>query len=221
MCTIQKAPLLVFFIGLLLSQVLSSGKIEKKLIIYGGLLFFLLVIMQAFYSGTLNFAFTFFHAIFRLAHAAPFYYVLYPDFLSFQGFNYGLGLLGVMTEITDNLRVMEYMYAGSGVDFEGSATAAAHIRGYTHGGWHAYVSSVYLVSLVLGLVNWFIRFSKGPILFSLAVQGLICAYFLSQTSFRGAVLESYGYIWAFVVLFAIFAVSDILPTKPKRGVADV
>lgn len=217
--SIQKAPLLVFFIGLALSHVLLKGKIEWKQVAFGGFIFALFLITQAIYSGTTNAFFAISHLVFRLAHAAPFYFVLYPETLPYQELNYGFGLLGIMTTITDNQDVYNQIYLNVGNSTQGSATAAAHIRGFTHGGWLAYALSLVAVSLVITFVNQIIKNIKGPIAFSLGVQGLICMYFLTQTSLRGAILESYGYFWSIVVVASIFLLGNLVPKK-RRAVSN-
>ena len=210
--TIQKAPLLIFFIGLIFCRMLLTMYLSFRTFIYFILVFFILIILQRTYSGDFNIAFAFFHVIYRLSHAIPYYFTLFPDSIPFQEFNYGFGLLGVQTVVMDNIRVYEFMYEGS---INGSVTAAAHVRGYTHGGWYALIASLFIVSIVLSFVKWLVLNFRGAAGFSLSVQGLICVYMLTQTSVRGALLESYGYIWAFYLIGMVVFFSIILPYKEK------
>ena len=179
------------------------------------MLFSVFALAQALTSGFLNFFFAFFHLVFRLSVSAPFYFTLYPDLIPFQEFNFGIGLFGIATAISDNQDVFNFMYTDVVASTQGNVTAASHVRAYTHGGWLPYFVSQFIVAAVCVFINSVRNGLAGPIAHSIVVQGLLTMYMLSQTSIRGALLESYGFIWCLGFFILVFIVSSLLPRTSK------
>jgi hypothetical protein len=71
-----------------------------------------------------------------------------------------------------------------------------------------------LFVILIGKVHTCIR---GPLVFALYMQGLMTMYYLTQTSVRSVLVESYGLGFAIVAVFPLWVCSKILPVNVQRG----
>jgi hypothetical protein len=108
--------------------------------------------------------------------------------------------------LNDNVRVFQYMYPQV-LWVQGAAAAPAHVRAFAQGGFTAAIFVLLLTGVLIALIGRLKNVSDRPLLFGLYIQGLICLYFLTQTSLRGAFIESYG------LKYACFALGMLWVTR--------
>jgi hypothetical protein len=109
----------------------------------------------------------------------------------------------------DNLVIFDYMYPGV-YWTQGAAAGASHIRAYTQGGVVWACVAVVITWLFIRLLGRMRKSLSGPVGFAVLVQSGVTLYYLTQTSLRGAVLESYGLIWGVIPLVALVLLSSTL-----------
>lgn len=207
--SVQKAPLLIYLIGVLISLAYLDKLRIYRLAMFGILGLVLLTFMQSYYEDDWTASMSVMHTIFRLSSSFIYYVTVYPQNEAYQSINYGLGLLGFGVTMRDNLVVFDYMYPGI-YWTQGAAAGASHIRAYSQGGivWASIV--VVIIWLFIRLLGRMHKSLSGPLGFAVLVQAGVTLYYLTQTSLRGAVLESYGLIWGVIPLIALGLLSFIL-----------
>lgn len=207
--SIQKAPLLIYFIGVAIGLAYLGKLKVHRLVILGILGVTLLTFMQSYYVDDWSSLMTIFHSIFRLSSSFIYYVIVYPQYEPYQSINYGLGLLGFGVSMNDNLIIFDYMYPDV-FWTQGAAAAASHLRAYTQGGVVWACVALVIVSLFIRFLGCLRQSLSGPIGFAFLVQSGVSLYYLTQTSIRGAFLESYGLLWAVLPLFFLIVLSSIL-----------
>jgi hypothetical protein len=214
LATVQKMPTLVFAMGIYIAWSLLKGVRAGATIamLLGAVA--LVTALQQSYVASWTLTDSFGHMVFRMASSFPYYMKVYPDILPFQAHKFGLGLLGIGVSPIDNLQIFNQMYHVEVV--QGSAAAAVHLRAYSHGGLHWAVFSLVVVALFIRLAGRVAGGGLNPIKYAFMVQSGLTVYYFSQTSLRGALLESYGIRWAIVVL-GLLVVSSQLITRVRGG----
>jgi hypothetical protein len=207
--SVQKAPLLIYLIGVMIGLAYLGKLKVYRLAMFCVLGLVLLTFMQSYYEDDWTVLMSVFHSIFRLSSSFVYYVAVYPQHEAYQAVNYGLGLLGFGVTMRDNLVVFDYMYPGV-FWTQGAAAGASHIRAYTQGGviWVCLV--VVITWLFIRLLGRMSKSLSGPVGFAVLVQSGVTLYYLTQTSLRGALLESYGLIWGIIPLFALVLLSTIV-----------
>lgn len=205
----QKAPILIYLFSIFICLLLLRKINLKRTIFFAAVGLSFLTYMQSYYVDDWSFLDSIAHFVFRVGSSFPYYLYIYNEIVDYQAFNYGFGLFGLGVTAVDNLVVFNYMYPDV-TWTQGSSTAAAHIRAYTMGGVGPSVLSLFLVSLFIHFIAKLGPLINNPLVFSFVVQGFVALYFFSQTSIRGALLESHGLIWSAFVLFVWAGFSKIL-----------
>ena len=193
--TIQKAPLLVYFLGTLISLLLLQKIRFVGTAVFGLLGLTALTFLQYFFLNKIDFFAAFIHSVFRVSQSFIYYLSIYPHLEEYQAFNFGLGLLGIETVINDNIVVASYMES-SMTWTTNMAAGSSFVRAYSHGGFFPTSVVSILTFLVIHAAGKLVDVDDNPLLFAVKVQLCITLYYLTQTSFYGALLESYGLIWA-------------------------
>lgn len=207
--TMQKASLLIYLIGVVIGLAYLDRLKVYRLAMFGALGLYLLTFMQSYYVDDWTALMSVFHVIFRLSSSFIYYVTIYPQHEAYQPVNYGLGLLGVGVSIRDNLVVFDYMYP---LVFwtQGAAAGASHIRAYTQGGILWASAALVIIGLFIHLLGRMRKSLSGPVGFALLVQSGVTLYYLTQTSLRGAFIESYGMLWGVLPLVLLVVLSSIL-----------
>lgn len=209
LASIQKAPLLIYLIGVVIGLA-HLGKLKaSRFFIFGIVGLSLLTCMQSYYVEDWNALFSVLHSIFRLSSSFIYYVTIYPQYEPYQPVNFGLGLLGLGVSLKDNLVVFDYMYPGV-FWTQGAAAGASHIRAYSQGGIFWAVVVLIIISLFIRLLARLQKALSGPVGFAVLVQSGVTLYYLTQTSLRGAIFESYGLIWGLIPLVALVMLNSIL-----------
>jgi hypothetical protein len=212
--TIQKAPLMVYFFGCCLA-LLILGIARKLLIVAVAVGLAVLSVLQLLFQSDWTPIDTLNLILFRVASSFPFYATLFPSVLPHQGFGYGLGMLGFGTRADDNLIVFDYMYPNIRW-VQGAAAAPAHMRAFAAGGYIGAIAVLLLIGLFVILVGKLRACIRGPLVFALYMQGLTAMYYLTQTSVRGVLVESYGLGFAIVAVLPLWVYSNIVPVNLQR-----
>jgi hypothetical protein len=207
--SVQKAPLLIYLIGVMIGLAYLGKLKVYRLAMFGVLGLVLLTFMQSYYEDDWTVVMSVFHSIFRLSSSFIYYMAVYPQNEAYQSMNYGLGLLGFGVTMRDNLVIFDYMYPGV-YWTQGAAAGASHIRAYTQGGVVWACVAVVITWLFIRLLGRMRKSLSGPVGFAVLVQSGVTLYYLTQTSLRGAVLESYGLIWGVIPLVALVLLSSTL-----------
>src|SRR5205085_9737597 len=102
--------------------------------------------------------------------------------------------------------VARYMYPDA---LNGAAMAApAHVQAYAEGGVLNAMLAVAAVGVLLAVVAYLHRRSAASAIWhGLYMQGLVAVYYSTQTSFRGLLWHSYGYLWSGGALVMLAALS--------------
>jgi hypothetical protein len=207
--SMQKAPLLIYLIGVLIALAYMGKLKVYRLAMLGVLGLSLLTFMQSYYVDDWTVLMSVFHSVFRLSSSFIYYVAVYPQHEAYQPVNYGLGLLGVGVSMRDNLVVFDYMYPDV-FWTQGAAAGASHLRAYSQGGIIWASLATIIVWLLIRLLGRLRKSLSGPVGFALLVQSGVTLYYLTQTSLRGAALESYGLLWGVIPLVALVVLSSIL-----------
>jgi hypothetical protein len=207
--SMQKAPLLIYLIGVAIALAYMVKLKVYRLAMLGVISLSLLTFMQSYYEDDWTALMSVFHSVFRLSSSFIYYVTVYPQHEAYQPVNYGLGLLGVGVSMRDNLVVFDYMYP-SVFWTQGAAAGASHLRAYSQGGIIWASLATVIVWLLIRLLGRLRKSLSGPIGFAFLVQSGVTLYHLTQTSLRGAVLESYGLLWGVIPLVALVVLSSIL-----------
>jgi hypothetical protein len=218
LCTYQKGPIFI----LLVSLALGYAALRKVRWMHvaaavggGGLL---LIVLQFIFLGELSAAASLPQIIFRMADSFPFYVSLYPNVIPHSGMNYGLGLLGWGVIQLDNLQVFDYMYP-SVQWVQGRAAAPAHIRAFAQGGYPWMLLVLVLIGIGIRFTAMLRRKVNGPLTFSFFIQALVALYYVTQTSVRGALLESTGVVYGVFAIALLWGISQFLDAalRPARS----
>lgn len=207
--SVQKAPLLIYLIGVLIGLAYLGKLKVYRFAMFGVLGLSLLTFMQSYYVDDWSALMSISHSIFRLSSSFIYYVAVYPQNEAYQPVNYGLGLLGIGVSMRDNLVVFDYMYPDI-FWTQGAAAGASHIRAYSQGGIVWASMALVLIWLFIRLLGRLRKSLSGPVEFAVLVQSGVTLYYLTQTSLRGAVLESYGLVWGVIPLLALVVLSSIL-----------
>lgn len=207
--SIQKAPVLIYMIGFSLSLIVLNKMKFFHFLFYFSMTLIIFLFLQSLYTDELVLILDVAHIIFRVAQSFPFYLSIYPSLEAFQSFNYGLGILGLGTTINDNLVVGAYME--SAIDWTDNAAAgSSHLRAYSQGGLFPSLLSLFFVLIFIRICAKLNKLSFGASIHGLIIQAYITLYYMTQTSFRGAIIESYGIFWVFTTLAALYFIQKIL-----------
>ncbi|MFO1021004.1 MAG: hypothetical protein U0903_09940 [Planctomycetales bacterium] len=212
MTLVQKSPVIIFMVFQ------GIACVEMKLIRWQGMIAMfcgivgMLNLMQSFYLQDWDYARSLNLMIFRMAHCYPYYMAVYPDVLPFGGIDLGLHLIGIGEASRDNFDVFKYMYPQI-TWVEGATPGPAHVRAYSQGGeWFA-LFTLALIGFALKAVGSLRGRINGPVSFAFYIQSLVFVYYLTQTSFREAILSCYGLFWAFIGIIPL-----VLFNQPPREV---
>jgi hypothetical protein len=212
---VLKGPLLIYFfqiaLGLVVLRVVRGWVLAISAV--GGVL--LLSAIQSLYLSDWTTLATVSLIIFRMADSFPFYVNLFPRYLSFTGWNYGLGLFGLGIPIDDNLRVFDYMYPS--VDWvQGASAAPAHVRAYALSGMLSAIAALFLIALFIVCIAAMKRNLGSALQFGLYLQLLISLYYLTQGAIRSILVESYGVIFCFFVLGMLLLASITVQSAARN-----
>jgi hypothetical protein len=211
LCTVQKAPLFVYAFSIV-ACLLSLGVVRVWLLVLLSAGFLsALTFLQTVFIGDWSILQSIVLIVFRMAGSFPYYLSVYPKQIPYMGMNFGLGLLGWGITLDDNTRVFDYMYPQI-LWVQGAAAAPAHVRAFAQGGPLAAVLLLLLIGGFIAVTARLKAIADRPLLFALYVQCLVCLYFLTQTSLRGALLESYGLKYAVFSLGSLWLWRKVVKT---------
>jgi hypothetical protein len=202
---VQKAPLLIYVLAITCGLVLLKVLRPWMSIAGGVACVALLTFLQSYFAQDWSAARSALHIVFRLATSFPFYVGLYPSHMPYLGVNYGFGLLGWGVTLDDNLRVFDYMYPDV-IYVQGASTAAAHVRAYAQGGLLCALVVLVIIGYGTAWVSRRWERELNPYSFAAQLQVLVTLYYLTQTSLRGALLESYGLRYIVPVFVTLYCV---------------
>ncbi len=206
---VLKGPLVLYIMTLCLGSVVLRLVRPVTLVAVGIACVFAVTALQVLLTGSWSLAATAFLLIFRMAHGVPYYVALFPGKVGFLGTNHGLGLLGIGGANNDNLLVFDHMYPN--INWVQGATAApSHLRAYSQGGYPAALAVLFITACLIVLLGRWRERSGGPVAFAAYVQGLVAIYYLTQTSLRGILVESYSVVFIALPLAAVLALTQIV-----------
>ncbi|MBV9083684.1 MAG: hypothetical protein JOZ62_13475 [Acidobacteriaceae bacterium] len=216
LATVQKSPLFVYMLGIFLALVTIGALRIWVIPVIAGTGMLVLTALQTVFLGDWSTLQSLSLIIFRMASSYPFFVNLYPKHIPYLPLNFGFGLLGWGTTLDMNIRVFDYMYPDI-FWVQGHAAAPAHICAFAQGG----IAPALLVMLLIGGAIVFVgrlrsRVANSPVLFGVYIQGLIALYFLTQVSLRGALLESYGLLYAVLPVAALMGVRGVIVLAVAR-----
>ncbi len=231
----QKAPLVIFYISILVGiSMLIKVKLKYTLLV--PLLILVIVnTLQIFVQGNdgWNMLLSVFHTIFRAPASIPFYVNYYPGQLPFVGPDFGiLARLHIPTkEAIDNIEMHTIIWGQFLEEFgvTGSVAAPFQFRAFAQAGFYFAIFNVILVSFFLSILGWIYKtelLGNHAITHAFFTQSLIVLYFLSQTHIKDCLWSSYGIIWIIQGYLLLLAVAIIFrkrnniisgPEKPSAG----
>lgn len=213
--SLQKAPLLTYGLGLTYA-LFSAGVLNfRRLLAGAGIGLFALTSMQSQYVLNWSFMDSLHHVVFRIASSFPYYIDLYGNHAEYLELYLGLGLFGIGVTLSDTISVFEYMYPDV-VWVVGHAAAAAHVRAYSHGGMPAATLAIIWVAVIIIFAKSFRIRHASALGFAMFIQLGITSYYLTQTSLRGALIESYGLRWVVIPIVLCVIAKVVLGTKGRR-----
>jgi hypothetical protein len=207
--TVQKAPIFVFLVSLVLGYTVLRGVRPVLLLalVIGG--FVLLNLFQVFVLGEWDALQGMFLVFFRMANAFPFYVNLYPAVLPFEGVDLGLDLIDLAKRPSEVETVFNYMYPDISWT-QGAAPAAAHLSAYAQAGLLYALLTLIFIGLFFRLFAWLGSHGRGYLAYAFFVQGLSVAYYCTQINLRGVLITNYGIAWALATLALLIAASAIV-----------
>lgn len=207
--SVQKAPIIIYVIGVVIA-IIYLGKLNFfRAIVFSVVGVGGLTIMQFYYQDDWTLLDSISHLVFRVSSGFVFYTSIYPEFEPWQSIAYGFGLFGIGVTMEDNQVVFDYMYRDVAW-VQGAAAAASHLRAYTQGGVIWAMAVQVMISIFITFVGRLHKFIYNPIAFAILVQSCLSLYYLTQTSLRGAFLESYGLIWGVDIIVLLIFLIGIL-----------
>lgn len=151
----------------------------------------------------------------RGAGPALHYIAVFPDLHPFYKIDIGQDSIvgGEMPD--DNKVVWRYMYP----EMPGTVTASANFVLYSQGGILVALFGMATIGAILATCWHFILHSQGaPNLRSLAgITLLLFVLHLTVDSLRASLIVSYGFGWAFALLFTVFGIEQIAQALASRG----
>jgi heme/copper-type cytochrome/quinol oxidase subunit 4 len=146
------------------------------------------------------------HLLLRMPSAYLYYLECFPGTVPFFGSDWLGSLTGHGVDPATPFVIARYMYPDA---IAGAAMAApAHVQAYAEGGVLNALFAVGAVAVIVALAGKLYRRSReGAVMHAAYIQALVALYYLTQTSFRGAIWHSYGYVWSAGALAALAVVS--------------
>jgi hypothetical protein len=218
--TYQLAPLAVFVIALVLSAEqlgYFTLNARRAFFVIGGL-FGMILVANAVKSGRFDLLDAMSAFIFRMPLAFPFWITAFPDSIPFSGIDWTGPLFGRGPDPGNSFVIAQYMYPRSPL---GSAmTAPAHVSAYAQGGLMYSIVMMIVIGLIVAGVSRLRGIAgSSSVWHAMYIQSLVMLYYLTQSSLRGAIWDSYGLYWSIVVLAALSMIS--LTGRAARGRAPV
>ena len=158
-----------------------------------------------------------FQIIFRMANAFPYYANVFPDTLSFSGFNYGFGLLGIGVRNDETQLIFDIMSTEK-TAIQGNMTQAFHLlSGYVVDGYPAMI----LVELLLGVYFFLLARAiagvKKPLSIAIIAHLVMVGYYISQAGIVQVVMQSWSIGWVFLSVATLVGVHTLIDgTHPAR-----
>ncbi len=129
----------------------------------------------------------------RMAIPYPFYYRTFTD----EGQVCGSLLDRVMrrpSPCLPSVLIYERMFKNDGFAGRGTAPAPFHVTGYALDSWFGAIVECVLTAIVIGAFMA-VPVKQSSISSTIAVMGILSAYFFSQLPFEGAVVYDHGFVW--------------------------
>lgn len=213
--TFQLAPLAVFGVALVASAE-QLGYIElggRRLVIVAAGLLAVTLLVNAVKSGEFEIEAAVMALIFRMPMAFPFYVTAFPDSIPFIGIDWTGPMLGRGVDPGTSFSMAQFVYPRSPI---GSAmTAPAHVEAYAQGGvLYAMTTIVVIALFIAGVARVRQLARRSAIWHAFYIQSLVMLYYLTQTSLRGVIWDSYGLYWSALSLGGLAILS--LKTQPSR-----
>ena len=194
--TIQKGILIIFLLALAIGFSLLQRRRLWPLLLGAASGLGVLTLLQSYFSaGAWGLIQSVSLVLFRMASGFPYYVTLYPSVLPYSGIDLGLDLIGIGSKNTESFDVARYMDPTVSWG-QGEAAAAAHVVAYCQGGIPFAIVTLILCGVFLHWVSRLEAYLDSPLGYALYVQGLVFAYYLTQTTLRGAFTTGYGIMWA-------------------------
>lgn len=212
LATIQKSLLLVYLGSLAIGLVVLKVAKVKHLVAVALIGCTLLTIMQQFFVGEWTFAQSVSHIVIRVGITFPYYASLYPDYLPYEGIDFGLWVAGIGDQPTDNVDVFRCMYPDVN-HVVGHVGAPAHLRMFAQCGMAGSIGSLVLIGCGISLIARMSHRIAGPISFAIYVQALVTVYFVTQTGLVDMIFSSTGMPWCFLTLGPIWLATDLIRSR--------
>lgn len=201
---------------------LALGRLRLKPVpvtISGLLVFVFLQISHYIKFGSITVLGGLTHYFLRMPCALTYYLWLFPNVVPHTG----MTLLGDFTGLRDADPAHPYtvgsiMYSQSdNVTLSPAIPAPSHVNAYADAGLLYSFFVLFLVGvLIVAIARFDRRMSRSPWGFALRIQAYVLLYFLTQTSVRSAVVQSYGINWSIVAGVALLAMHPQIFLKGRR-----
>lgn len=216
----MKGPALLLFMLLVLGRHVLKGFHLFRMALATLAAFVGFTVWQGlFYSGWTAVG-SVYMVFFRMAHGFPFYVSLFPHRISYLGSNYGLALLGIGGGNNDNLLVFDQMYPAI-TWVQGAVASPAHVRAFAQAGLGYALFSLCVVGLIIAGLAWLRNWKTSPYQFAIFSQAILVAYYLSQTSIRGILVESFSIMFGLVAIGAVWSLNALTNLAARNVSAEV
>lgn len=150
----------------------------------------------------------------RLTGPLIYYPVVFPKMTPFYSIDFGQDILGLGNMPNDNQVIWHAMYPND----TGCAAAPVNFVFYSQGGLFVCFIGMGLVGILLGFFWYFILNASGGIrLRSMVATTLILFTMqLGIDSIRNAMIVSYGYFWALLLIVGLYYISVIMNRIKKN-----
>lgn len=215
LATMLKGPTLLLFGLLLLAAHALKSLPLTRIIVAGTAAFLGFTAWQGLFYSAWSALGTAYMIFFRMAHGYPFYVSLFPRSIPYLGSNYGLAIFGIGGGNNDNLLVFNEMYPRVSW-VQGAVAAPAHVRAFAQAGLPYALFALVVVGIVIAALASVRRWKNDPYQFAIFTQAMLVAYYMSQTSVRAVLVESFSIVFGCVAVCAVWLLSRIVLLAAKN-----